>query len=76
MCLLQVKFFDNIEPKRLVKDKVLFREICQGLENLTGATDTNTDPPWMECCVKSYMTEHGKCYQIFDTVLCMEDASL
>ncbi|XP_062607354.1 protection of telomeres protein 1-like [Saccostrea cucullata] len=62
-----VTFFQDITPVEMLTESAL----CTVIENCLNAIcdPDKSDCPWFECCVKSYNTQMGVRYQIFDTCL-------
>lgn len=58
-------FFQDITPAEMLTESAL----CNVIENSlnTISNPKSSDYAWFECCVKSYDTEEGIRYQIFDT---------
>lgn len=62
--------FFNCSPEALLKSSEKFQAIIHKLESLTN--QKNKEGCWIECCLKSFSTGDGVCYQIFDTRLIIE----
>jgi hypothetical protein len=65
--LFQVTLFQDITPAEMLTEPAL----CNVIDNCLGAISNPKTSDymysWFECCIKSYKTEQGVHYQIFDT---------
>ncbi|XP_064605161.1 protection of telomeres protein 1-like [Liolophura sinensis] len=60
------EFLRGTKPEDVLKDSRTFKRVRCDLMALLG---TDQSKPWLECCIKSYSSQAGTCYQIFDTTL-------
>ena len=73
------KFLNGKIPVDVLKHPLKFNQIQADMDRICGGKIMNDDNlsqkerPWAECCIMSYSTEAGQCYQIFDTCLCPEE---
>ena len=72
--LWQVHFFHDHDPTELLQDQDKFTHIYQSLERICPRPGRDMDQrPLMECCVKVFSTGDGLRYQIFDTMLAIDE---
>lgn len=62
-----VTFFKDIEAVEAFKNKKLFQEVKDCLLQICPEGDEAK--PWIECCIKSYSSEEGTGFHIFDTAV-------
>ena len=64
-------FFHDTPAVNLLRDRERYNALYEELHQMSPVVAENEleDCPWAELCLMSYTTQHGTCYQIFDTTL-------
>ena len=66
----QATFFHGVQPTDLAQSSSSTEALDRKLRKLLGADTETGEPPWIQCCLRSYLDHEGMLrFRIFDTAL-------